>query len=239
MESPLYVLLSQQDALERQMSVTAQNIANVNTTGFKGSDIVFEDFIRKPDPKVIHHMVIDKSSYRNTSQGTLLKTDNPLDLAISGQGYFAVETPQGVQYTRNGSFQLNSDGNLVTSQGFPVLSGGGSQVSIPKEAQKVSISSDGTVSTELGTAGRLQVVKFTNEQAMKQTYGGFYSTDAEAEADDLSTLQQGFLESSNVKPVVEMAKVIEISRSYQRVARLVDSEHERLRTAIRQLGRVS
>lgn len=239
MESPLYVLLSQQDTLDRYMAVTAQNIANVNTTGYKGSDVVFEDLVRQPDPKFTHHMVVDRASYRNVAQGPLLKTDNPLDIAVTGQGYFAVETPQGVQYTRNGSFQMNPDGALVTSEGFPLLSGGGAQITIPREAQKISISADGTISTEQGTVGRLQVLKFANEQSLKQTYGGFYSTESEAEVDPDSRLQQGFVEQSNVKPVVEMTKVIEISRTYQRVARLIDAEHERMRAAIRQLGRVS
>lgn len=239
METPLYVLLSQQDALQRQMDVVAQNIANVSTTGFKSSDVLFEDFIVSPDPKFKQHMVLDRGTLRNTTQGPLTKTDNPLDVAISGQGYFAVQTPQGVQYTRQGSFQIDATGTIVTADGFPLLSGGGSSVSIPSNATQIAISNDGTISTDTGNVGRLRVVKFANEQAMKQTYGGFYQTDEAPEIDEDAQINQGMLESSNVKPVAEMTHVIEISRAYERVAHLIDAENQRMANAIRSLAKVA
>ncbi|NDE91007.1 MAG: flagellar basal-body rod protein FlgF [Alphaproteobacteria bacterium] len=239
MESPIYVLLSQQDALQRQMDIVAQNIANVSTTGFKSSDVLFQDFMVKPAPKMTHHMVLDRATLRNTTQGAFLKTDNPLDLAIAGQGYFAVQTPQGVQYTRQGNFQIDAEGNLVTVDGFQVLSGGNSGMTIPPQAQTISIAQDGTISTENGKLGRLQTVKFQNEQLMKQTYGGFYSTDEAPEIDNNSLLNQGMVEGSNVKPVLEMTHVMEISRAYERVARLIDAENQRLTTTIRALGKAA
>lgn len=239
MESPLYVLLSQQEALQRQMDVVAQNIANVNTTGFKSNDVLFQDYMVKPAPKFTHHMVLDRATLRNTTQGTFIKTENPLDLAIAGQGYFAVETPQGVQYTRQGSFQMDAEGNLVTPDGYPVLSGGGSSIAIPTDAKSISIAQDGTISTETGKIGRMQVVKFVNEQLMKQTYGGFYKTDEQPEVDEDAQLNQGMVEASNVKAVTEMTHVIEISRAYERVARLMDTENQRLTNAIRSLGKVA
>ncbi len=239
MESPLYVLLSQQEALQRQMDVVAQNIANVNTTGFKSNDVLFEDFMVKPAPKFTHHMVLDRATLRNTTQGTFIKTENPLDLAISGQGYFAVQTPQGIQYTRQGSFQMDAEGNLVTPDGYPVLSGGGSSIAIPTDAKTISIGQDGTISTESGKIGRMQVVKFQNEQLMKQTYGGFYSAEEQPEVDEDAQLNQGMVEASNVKSITEMTHVIEISRAYERVARLIDTENQRLTNAIRSLGKVA
>lgn len=239
METPIYVLLSQQDALQRQMDIVAHNVANVSTTGFKSSDVMFEDFIVSPDPKHAAHMVLDRGTLRNTAQGPLTQTDNPLDLAISGQGYFAVQTPQGVQYTRSGNFQIDSTGNLVTADGFPVLSGGGSAITIPAEAKQIAISQDGTISTDAGNVGRMRVVKFANEQAMQQTYGGFYSTDEAPEIDEGAVINQGMLESSNVKPVAEMTHVIEISRAYERVAHLIDSENQRMLSAIRSLAKVA
>ena len=239
MESPLYVLLSQQDALQRQMEIVAQNIANVSTTGYKSNDVLFEDFLIKPNAKTTHHMVLDRATIRNTGQGVLQQTDNPLDLAISGQGYFAVETPQGIQYTRQGSFQVDAEGNMVTPDGYQVLSAGSTAIAIPREAKNISIARDGTISTESGKIGRIQTVKFSQEQLMKQTYGGFYSTDEAPKVDDISELTQGMVESSNVKPVVEMSHVIEISRAYERVAHLIDSENQRLTSAIRSLGKVA
>lgn len=239
MESPVYVLLSQQEALQRQMDIVAQNIANVNTTGYKSNDVLFEDFLVKPDKKFSHHMVLDRATLRNTTQGALTRTDNPLDIAITGQGYFAVQTPQGTQYTRQGTFQIDAEGNIVTADGYPLLSGGGSTVAIPTSAQSISIGLDGTISTETGKVGRLQVVKFAKEQLMKQTYGGFYQTDEAAEIDEKAQLHQGMVEASNVKSVQEMTHVLEISRAYERVARLIDSENQRLTNAIRSLGKVA
>ena len=239
MESPVYVLLSQQEALQRQMDIVAQNIANVNTTGYKSNDVLFQDFLVKPDSHFSHHMVLDRATLRNTSQGAFAKTENPLDIAISGQGYFAVQTPQGTQYTRQGTFQMDAEGNIVTADGYALLSGGGSTVAIPTNAQSIQIALDGTISTENGKVGRLQVVKFVNEQLMKQTYGGFYKTDEAPEVDEEAQLHQGMVESSNVKSVTEMTHVLEISRAYERIAHLIDAENQRLTNAIRSLGKVA
>lgn len=239
MESPLYVLLSQQDALQRHMDIVANNIANVNTTGYKARDLLFEEYVKQPDPKFSHHFVVDRMTMRNTSQGTLLKTENPLDVAISGDGYFAVRTPQGTQYTRQGSFQMDPEGNLTTVDGFPVLDAGGQGLVIPKEVSQIAIGPDGTVASEQGTIGRLQVVAFTNEQTMEETYAGLYSTDEVGVPSTSANVVQGMVEGSNVRSVAQIANVIEISRSYQRVSNLINAENERMRNAIRQLGRIA
>jgi flagellar basal-body rod protein FlgF len=239
MESPIYVLLSQQDALGRQMEVVSQNIANVNTTGFKSHGMLFEDFIERPSAQSELHMVLDRATYRNTAQGAFVKTDNPLDVAIGGKGYFAVQTPQGTQYTRSGSFQISAEGNLVTADGFQVLAGGGQPITIPENAKQISIGADGTISTDAGNVGQLNVATFANEQNMKPTYGGFYSTDEAPQTESTAQINQGMLEGSNVRPVVEMTQIIEISRAYQRVANLINAENDRMRQAIRTLGKVA
>jgi flagellar basal-body rod protein FlgF len=238
-ESPLYVLLSQQDALERQMAVVAHNVANSNTSGFKSHDMMFEDFIKRPSAKSENHFVIDRATIRDTGQGPLLKTENPLDLAISGHGYFSVQTPQGTQYTRQGSFQLDAEGNLVTADGFRVLTAEGQPINIPSNATQISVGVDGLISTDAGDVGRVSPVSFQNEQALVETYGGFYSDGGGAgpQPDTASNVYQGMIEASNVKPVAEMTKVIEISRTYQRTQQLLTAENERMRNAIRELGR--
>jgi flagellar basal-body rod protein FlgF len=238
-ESPLYVLVSQEDALSRRMDVAAQNMANVNTTGYKSQGMVFEDFIKKPDPRFTHHLVLDRATYRDTTAGTLLPTDNPLDLAIQGPGYYAVNTPEGTQYTRAGSFVLDTEGNVVTPEGYPLLSGGGQPITIPTEAQRIAIGRDGTISTEIGNAGKLSVVRFENEQGLKPTHSGLYSTDETPVEDSTSSIVQGMVEASNVKPVAEMTNIIDVSRSYQWVANLINAENDRLRNAVRVLGRTA
>lgn len=237
MESPLYVLVSQEDALSRRMDVAAQNMANVNTTGYKAAGMIFEDFIKKPDPKFTHHLVLDRATYRNTSPGTLLPTENPLDFAIQGPGYYAVGTPEGTQYTRAGSFAMDTEGNVVTAEGYPLLSSSGQPVSIPTNAQRIAIGRDGTISTEVGDAGKLSVVRFENELALKPTHSNLFTSDETPVEDARSSIVQGMVEASNARPVVELTNVIEISRSYQRVANLINAENDRLRNAIRVLGR--
>jgi flagellar basal-body rod protein FlgF len=238
-ESPLYVLLSQQDALERQMTVVAHNVANANTTGFKAHDMMFEDFIKRGGPKSENHFVLDRATIRDTGQGPLLTTENSLDFAISGQGYFSVQTPQGTQYTRQGSFHLDSEGNLVTVDGYRVLTAEGQPINIPSNATKVSVGIDGLISTDAGDVGRLSPVRFENEQALTETYGGFYTDGGAAgpQPDNTSNVYQGMIEASNVKPVAEMTKVIEISRTYQRTQQLLAAENDRMRNTIRELGR--
>lgn len=236
-DSSIYTLLSQQEAMQRQMQVIANNVANMNTTGYKNRGVLFQDFIEQPNPKFTHHMVIDRGTTRDTSQGTLIKTDNPLDMAINGHGYFAVQTPEGVQYTRQGSFQMDAEGNLVTPDGYKVLSGGGSNVSIPTDAKEIAIGPDGTISTDQGTLGRLELVRFDNELALEETHGGFYQTSETPTTDTDSFVYQGMVEGSNVKPVAEITQITEITRAYQRVTKLIDAENERIRNAIRTLGR--
>jgi flagellar basal-body rod protein FlgF len=231
--------MAQEQALSHSMEMAAHNIANVNTTGFKSTGLLFDDYLtRTSDPKFSYHMPLDVGTYHDATNGKLVSTDNPLDLAISGPGFFGVQTPQGAQYTRAGSFQLDADGNLVTPDGFPVLSGGGQPVTIPPGTQQISVGNDGTISTENGTIGRLQLVHFQDEQKLQPTYGGLYSTTETPEVDNASALYQGMVESSNVKPVIEMTRVIDISRSYQRISGLIEAEHQRIRDSIRQLGKI-
>lgn len=236
-ESSIYTLLSQQQALQRQMQVIANNVANMNTTGYKNRGVLFQDFIEQPNPKFTHHMVVDRGTMRDTSQGTLIKTDNPLDLAISGNGYFAVQTPEGIQYTRQGSFQLDSEGSLVTPDGYKVLSGGGTAVSIPDDAKEISVGRDGTISTDKGTLTRLELVHFDNELEMEETHSGLYQSAQAPTTDNDSTLYQGMVEGSNVKPVAEITQITEITRAYQYVVKLVDSENQRISNVVRTLGR--
>lgn len=241
METPVYILLSQQEALGKQMEVVSQNIANANTTGYQARGVLFEEYIEQnqSDVSSTRHFVVDRATYRNTLQGGLQKTSNPLDVAINGEGYFAVRTKQGVQYTRQGSFQLDAEGNLVTVDGFPVLDAGGQPINIPANAKDVGIGSDGTVSTDVGIAGQLKVATFSNQQNMTETFGGYYTTNETPKTEGKATVVQGMLEGSNVNPLVQMASIIEISRGYQRIANLVSAENDRLKNTIARLGKVA
>jgi len=242
MENALYITLSRQTQLRREMDIIANNIANVNTTAFKAEEALIRAFDISADPEFKAgrriNFVIDKGTSRDLAEGAMVKTDNPFDLALSGHGYFAVQTEEGERYTRNGNFKLTAEGGLVTSDGKAVLSADGNPIVIPGEAGVISISGDGTLAGANGTIGRLKVVEFKNEQFLRKSGESRYAPDP-TDPPTPSTkarVMQGMIETSNVKSVVEMTRMIEISRQYQSVQNLLQSTEDTSRGAIRRLG---
>jgi flagellar basal-body rod protein FlgF len=244
METTSYVALSRQAALWRQMDMVANNLANMNTTGFKSENMMFRDYVLKS--KAFDRpfgdktaFVQDVSVFRDMSEGALTSTGNPLDVAIKGDGFMVVDTPQGARYTRNGTFRLDESGQMVTADGFPVLSTSDQPFFFAPNERSVSIASDGTVSTENGQVGKIRVVKFENPQDLRKVSGGLYQTDANAQDVEKPQVVQGMIEVSNVQPVVEMTKMIQVQRNYESVQRMIENEHDRVRKAIDVLGRTS
>lgn len=240
MENVSYIGLSQQLALQQQIEVTANNIANMSTPGYKTQGILFLDFMTKPKDGETINQAFDFATYRNLATGSQLPTHNPLDVAISGEGYFAIETGSGVRYTRDGSFALNAERQMVTAQGNPVLDEGGSPISIPLEDSNITISSDGVISGKTGNLGRLKLVNFANQQMMKKEGDNLYDAGGQAETPvEDRRVAQGLLESSNVNPVVEMNRMIELMRLFQATQKMLDNDHDRIRGSIQKLTQVS
>jgi flagellar basal-body rod protein FlgF len=177
---------------------------------------------------------------RDLGQGPLAPTGNPLDVALDGPGYLAVETVQGTRYTRSGRLQLDGERRIVDANGLPVLGEGDRPIQVPQDAGPVRIAGDGTISTEAGAAlGRLKVVGFERPQAMTELGGGLYATDEAEQASEATRVVQGSIEQSNVQPIVEMTQMTEVLRQYQTTQKLIESEHERQRTAIQRLARAN
>jgi flagellar basal-body rod protein FlgF len=239
MEVTSLVLLSRQDALIRQMEVVANNVANVNTTGYKRQQMVFDDYMAKTQPGQRTDFVIDRGSFRDVTNGSLVQTSNPLDIALEGNGYIPVQTPQGTMYTRAGAFELNAEGELVNASGFKVLSGDGQPIVIPPEAKDIQIDKEGNIRTDIGQAGQIQAMVFKDEQELTEKGNGLYQSKETPQPEPATRIVQGAVERSNVQPVVEMTQMVEVLRAYQQTGRLLESEHERMRNAIRTLGRVS
>jgi flagellar basal-body rod protein FlgF len=234
MENTTFVALSRQAVLRRQMDVIANNIANMNTHGYKGEKMMFVDHLVRSrggdsllGEKVAY--VRDVAQFRDVTPGQMEQTHNPLDLALRGKGYFVVETPDGERYTRDGRFQLDQSGQLVTANGFPVLSDNGQPFFFAPNDGDISIAHDGTVSTSNGPIGRIGVVLFDDEQALKRAAGGLYATDQTATPADDPSVAQGYLESSNIEPVTEMARMIDVNRAYQSVRHFLDREDDRMK----------
>jgi len=243
METPMAIALSAQSALRQKLNIIAHNVANANTTGFKHQRMQFNEFLMRTAPRQEVSMVQDRALFRNLSEGPLIETGNSFHVALMGPGYFTVETPMGPRYTRAGDFQLDGDGRLVDQNGLAVLDQGGNPIRIPDGSGSISIDGTGTITAD-GIPGlqigRLDVVTFENEQAMMELGGGLYATDQDPEpAPPETEVRQGVLEGSNVQPVVELTQMIEVSRSYERASRLLDGEHERIRRAVSELGRLS
>lgn len=239
MESIGLVLLSRQSALQRQVEVIANNVANTNTAGYKAQRLLVQNQPLRTQFDDTLNYVIDRATLRDTNSGAMVRTGNELDFALQGAGYFGVRTKQGVQYTRNGSFSLNSNGDLVTQDGDTVLSNDGQPLNVPQDASQLSIDANGRLLSDKGEIGRLKVAAFKQEQAMIETGHGLYKANQPEQEATETRIVQGAIEQSNVRPVIEMTRLTEAVRAYQQTANMMQSEHDRLRTAIRTLGRVS
>lgn len=241
MENSLYVGLSGQVALEQKMALIANNIANVNTPGYRGQNGIFKEFIssqKHMKPEVSY--VTESGQYRVTTPGPVKETGNPLDVAIVGPGFFGVQSPEGgVQYTRAGNFILNENGELVTARGFKVADTGGGAITIPSDAEYVSIDKSGNISTDKGQIGTLMIAEFEDYQGLAPTGSGLYKTSAAATPSQKTSVLQGKLEGSNVEPVVEMTRMIDVMREYQAVQNMMKGEHDRQRMAIQKMMKTS
>ncbi len=234
MENTLSVVLSRQGVLARQMEMIATNLANTNTAGFKAEAIIFSEFLEPTAPRDDPlSMVHDVSFLRDMSEGNMTGTDNPLDLAISGEGFFAIDTPQGERFTRHGAFQLDNTGQIVTLAGAPLRGEGGAPIVVPPEASTITITRDGTVSADAAEIGRIEVVAFDQPQALSKDGNGLYDPKNQpSRAADNPTILQGMIEGSNVKGVAEMTRMIDVVRNYQSAGRMAETEHKRILEAI-------
>ncbi len=235
MENATYIALSRQTALMRQMDIVANNIANADTSGFKREQVLFEEYLAQRSADAPLSYVMDVAVVRDTQPGHMEITGREFDLAIRGDGYFVVETPAGLRYTRGGAFQLNGDREIVTSQGYRLLDAGDRPIGLPDEATAVKITRDGTVSVDGQEVARIRLVAFDDEQALRKTMSGLYVTGQEPQPAAGAEVMQGMLEGSNVRPIIEMTRMMELLRSFQATQDMLDGEHQRALRAIRVL----
>jgi flagellar basal-body rod protein FlgF len=240
MDTPGYVVLSRLAAQRRSQDVVASNLANADTPGFKASQMVFaEHLARQSGAKVPNGgqevaFTQDRATWRDFSPGPLQATGNPLDLALSGDGFFAVQTANGERFTRAGRFALSPDRGVVDGQGNGVLGEDGTPLQIPEGASRIDVAGDGTVSTEQGPVGRIRVVRFADPQKLQAEGDRLYDTprDMPAEAVARPAVVQGSVEASNVKAVVEMTRMTAEMREFQFVTQFVEREGERLQSSV-------
>lgn len=237
MENSIYVGLSKQIVLRENMNIIANNVANMNTAGYRGQNMVFSEYIE--DPRYMKEdvsMVLDYGQYQKTDAGPIKVTGNPLDVALVGNGFMGMITNEGIQYTRAGNFAVNANNTLVNSLGISVANTNGGEITIPPDAKEIMIDRTGVISTDQGALGQLMIREFASDQDLNPAGNGLYTTEAEPQEPTNTTVLQGNLEGSNVQAVVEMTRMIDVSREYQSVQNMMNSENERLRNAIRKLS---
>lgn len=244
MENPTYIALSRARTIARDMTSVANNIANASTNGFRAERTLFQEHLAKTGPvgqRERISFVDDVGLYRDTREGPLEVTNNTLDLAIRGDGYIVVRTPGQDMYTRSGRFQVDANRQIVTADGYPIVGVNDAPITLQAGADisSIRIQGDGAITSNIGAVGQIQMVQFADEQIMRKASSGMYATDQAPLPATRASLLQGSLEGSNVQPVMEMTRMMEMLRDYQSAQRLVDSEHERQRTAINRLAKTS
>ena len=238
MENATYSTLTRQSGLMREMRIVANNIANSATTGYRAEGVIFSEHIAALGPDA-PSLSMANSAVRETSltQGSLTQTGGPLDIAIEGDGFFLIETPQGERLTRAGAFTPNENGDLVTPEGHRVLDAGGAPVFIPAGAGPIGIAPDGTVSAGGQPVGQIGLVRPIDPNSMIREDGVRFHARSGFEEATGARMLQGFLEESNVNPILEVSRMIEVQRAYELGQSFMDKEDERIRGAIRALGK--
>lgn len=238
------VLASRAMATQRQFTAVADNVANVNTVGFRKISLDFKEVMSsraRMEAQPVSY-VADRGVTLDQSDGVLQKTGNPLDVAITGPGFFAITVNGTTQYTRKGQFVLNSTGVLTTPEGYPVLDNTGAQIQFPENIKNIAVAQDGTISTEEGQLVPIGVYSFdaAGLKGLQRTGNASFipAQGVTPTNDEAPTVRQGFLEGSNVNAVEEMVNMETASKAYQSSISLLGSLNELESKAISTLGNI-
>ncbi len=236
MDNAGYIGLSRQSGLMRELNTVANNIANINTNGYRREANMFAEHVKalqNGDPSL--SIATMTRRYTDLSAGDITKTSNPLDVAIDGEGFFLVESPQGERLTRDGAFSLNAIGELVSSSNARVLDESGGAIVIPPGGGKISITAEGVISVGAQTVGKLGVVTADPAFLVRVGKNQFRAENGHQPALN-PRVQQFALEGSNVSAVEELARLIEVQRTYEASKNFSDNDGERITRTVRALG---
>lgn len=238
MENATYASITRQSGLLSEMQIVANNIANASTTGYRSEGLVFAEHIKALGTDDAS-LSMATASVRKTlqAQGALTQTGGDFDLAIEGEGFFLIETPDGERLTRAGAFTPNQDGDLVTMDGYRVLDAGGAPVFVPPGTRALGIAPDGTISADGTAIGQVGLVRPLDAMGMIREGGVMFRADGGHEPALDTNMMQGFLEESNVNPIEQITRMIEVQRAYELGQSFLDKEDERIRGVLKALGR--
>lgn len=240
MDNTKYIALSRQMALWKQMDLVSNNMANMNTSGYKQDEAVFTSYLAKTEggkglAKDPLYFTQDYANYKDFNAGMIAETGNTLDMAIKGDSFFAVQTGQGERYTKKGQFTLSNDGQIVTNEGHLVLSENNEPFFVAPTEKELNVAQNGEISTENGIIGRLKLVSFADDQKLQKVAGTMFENTVGNSmvvgAENAQVIQKS-IEKSNVNSINEMSKLINLQRSYEYVQQMIDQEHDRLSNTI-------
>ncbi len=245
MDNAVYVGLSRQMILRRELDIIANNVANADTVGFKVESLMARTEPGAPAetlgaPRPVK-FVLAAGVARDFGQGALFQTGSDFDLGIEGDGFFEIATDEGARYTRDGRFRLDELGRIVTQAGDPVSGDGGGEIVVNPQDGPVSIAGDGTVSQGENVIGKVAVMRFDDlsmlEKAGDNQLRNISNLQPQAAPD--ARVHQGMLEGSNVKPILEITRLIEVTRAYESVTRMMESTADLSRRAVERMGRAN
>ncbi|MBJ2150051.1 flagellar hook-basal body complex protein [Paracoccus sp. IB05] len=234
MDSAGYVALSRQSGLMREMQIVANNVANISTNGFRREGLVFAEHVAGLDREPSLSLSHGNARITDLTQAGVTMTGGTFDLAIQGDGFFLVMTPEGERLTRAGSFTPSVDGELVTPEGYQLLDAGGAPVFVPPGAA-IAVGEDGTISANGEAVGQIGLWQPGDPLALRHRSGTLFDGGM-VEPVDTGKIMQGFLEESNVNPVAEIARMIEVQRTYEMGQKFLEAEDSRARNVIQTLG---
>lgn len=238
MQHGLYVALSSQMALDRRMTTIADNVANVSTVGFRATGIKFEDVVSGLGDKAVSFASIG-DTYLSNQSGGMRETGNPLDFVIQGDAWFAIETPDGQVVTRDGRFTMLDTGELVTLEGYPVLDPGGAPLLLDPQGGAPTAGADGTLRQNGQLAGAIGLYEYVPGINFTRygNSGVVPTTPPQPIVDRIDVgVAQGMVEESNVNPVLEITRLIQVQRAFEHISALIRDSEGTLDRAITELG---
>jgi flagellar basal-body rod protein FlgF len=241
MQAGLYVGVSAQIALEKRLETIANNVANVGTAGFRADAVKFEAVLSRSSNGTVA-FASPGENYISRHMGAITKTDNPLDVAVAGNAWFAFQTAQGIVYTRDGRMQMTGEGELRTMGGYPILDPGGATITLDPTGAEPWIGADGSIVQDGRPVGSIGVFQIPPEAKLSRFENSGVIPDQPAVAliDDANVrVLQGHTEGSNVNPILELTKLINVQRTFQQATALLDKSGDSLEKAVRTLGETS
>lgn len=233
MDNATYATLTRQSGLTQQMQIIANNVANAATTGFRAEGMLFSEHISALGPDAASLSMATARVPRTVDlQGAMAQTGGPFDLAIEGEGFFLIDTPQGERLTRAGAFTTDAAGNLVTLGGNAVLDAGGAPVFIPQGVGPIGISADGTISAGGAAVGQIGIFVPADPDQMRREGGVLFDPGGGIAPGESGRVLQGFLEEANVNPVLEISRMIAVQRAYELGQSFLENEDARIRGVI-------